>query len=159
MGSEIPLGYMLNRSRRVFKNQMASELREKKIDLSFEQYVILKLLHFNTNLIQQDLADRLQKDKSIIVRHINCLLEHNYVVRVTNQADQRKKNLTLTSDGVAILNQMKVIAADVTNKLLVGVSETELQIFQDVLLKIQENGDAEEDLCILGDQVEKREIS
>ncbi len=159
MGSEIPLGYMLNRSRRVFKNQMASELREKKIDLSFEQYVILKLLHFNTNLIQQDLADRLQKDKSIIVRHINCLLEHNYVVRVTNQADQRKKNLTLTSDGVAILNQMKVIAADVTNKLLVGVSETELQIFQDVLLKIQENGDAEEYLCILGDQVEKREIS
>ena len=152
MGSEIPLGYMLNRSRRVFKNQMASELREKKIDLSFEQYVILKLLHFNTNLIQQDLADRLQKDKSIIVRHINCLLEHNYVVRVTNQADQRKKNLTLTSDGVAILNQMKVIAADVTNKLLVGVSETELQIFQDVLLKIQENGDLEDDLCIVGDK-------
>ncbi|MEI7524273.1 MAG: MarR family transcriptional regulator [Mariniphaga sp.] len=152
MGSEIPLGYMLNRSRRVFKNQMATELREKKIDLSFEQYVILKLLHFNTNLIQQDLADRLQKDKSIIVRHINCLLEHNYVVRVTNQADQRKKNLTLTSDGVAILNQMKVIAADVTNKLLVGVSETELQIFQDVLLKIQENGDLEDDLCIVGDK-------
>ena len=152
MGSEIPLGYMLNRSRRVFKNQMASELREKKIDLSFEQYVILKLLHFNTNLIQQDLADRLQKDKSIIVRHINCLLEHNYVVRVTNQADQRKKNLTLTSDGVAILNQMKVIAADVTNKLLVGVSETELHIFQDVLLKIQENGDLEDDLCIVGDK-------
>ena len=127
-------------------------MREKKIDLSFEQYVILKLLHFNTNLIQQDLADRLQKDKSIIVRHINCLLEHNYVVRVTNQADQRKKNLTLTSDGVAILNQMKVIAADVTNKLLVGVSETELQIFQDVLLKIQENGDLEDDLCIVGDK-------
>ena len=149
MGSEIPLGYILSRSRRVFKNQMSAEFRNKEIDLTFDQYVILKLLHLNSDFIQQDLADRLQKDKSIIVRHINCLLEHNYVVRVINKDDQRKKNLTLTKNGVVILNRMKGIAAEVTKKLLTGVSENELLIFQNVLLKIQENGDAEEDLCIL----------
>ena len=150
MSSEIPLGYMLSRSRRVFKHQMASEFRNRGIDLTFEQYVILKLLDLNADFIQQDLADRLQKDKSIIVRHINCLLEYNYVERLTNTGDKRKKNLTLTPAGIEILNKMKVVAAEVTNKLLSGITENELEIFQHVLLKIQENGDSEEELCIFG---------
>ncbi len=155
MGSEMPLGYLLSRSRRVFKNQMSAEFRNKDIDLTFDQYVILKLLHLNADFIQQDLANRLQKDKSIIVRHINCFLEHNYLVRVTNNIDQRKKNLTLTNSGITILNRMVQIAAEVTKKLLSGVSENELQIFQDVLVKIQQNGDAEEDLYVYSNILKK----
>ncbi len=148
MSSEIPLGYMLSRSRRVFKHQMASEFRNRGIDLTFEQYVILKLLDLNADFIQQDLADLLQKDKSIIVRHINCLLKYHYVVRLTNIEDKRKKNLTLTDAGMEILNRMKEVATEVTNKLISGITENELETFQRVLLKIQENGDSDEELCI-----------
>ena len=150
MGSDIPLGYMLGRSRRVFKNQMAAEFKNKEIDLTFEQFVILKLLNSNAHFIQQDLAELLQKDKSIIVRHINCLLEHQYVVRVTNNGDKRKKNLTLTKPGIDILVQMKEIAAEASKKLLSGIDESELEIFQRVLLKIQENGDLEEETYSCG---------
>ncbi len=152
MGSDIPLGYMLSRSRRVFKHQMMIEFREKEIDLTFEQFVILKLLDSNADLIQQDLADRLQKDKSIIVRHINCLLEHQYVVRLTNKGDKRKKNLTLTNTGIDILNRMKIVAVEVTKKLLSGVTDNELETFQHVLLRIQENGDIEEEINNYGDK-------
>ena len=152
MGSGIPLGYILSRSRRVFKHQMEVEFRNKEIELTFEQYVILKLLDLNADFIQQDLADRLQKDKSIIVRHINCLLEYHYVVRLTNNGDKRKKNLSLTESGTDILNRMIEVAAEVTNKLLSGVTESELEIFQRVLEKIQENGEAEEELFICGDK-------
>ena len=152
MGSGIPLGYILSRSRRVFKHQMEAEFRNKEIELTFEQYVILKLLDLNADFIQQDLADRLQKDKSIIVRHINCLLEHRYVVRLTNNGDKRKKNLSLTESGIDILNRMIEVAGDVTNKLLSGVTESELETFQQVLEKIQENGDAEDELFICGDK-------
>ncbi len=146
MGSDIPIGYMLSRCRRVFKHQISSEFRNSSIDLTFEQYVILKLLNSNIGFIQQDLADWLHKDKSIIVRHINCLLERKYVIRITNSGDRRKKNLTLTETGVSILNRMKGLAAEVTNKLLFGVSENEFEIFQRVLLRIQENGHVEEEL-------------
>ena len=146
MGSGIPLGYMLSRSRRVFKHQMAAEFRNKEIGLSFEQFVILKLLNSNAEFIQQDLADLLQKDKSIIVRHINCLLDHQFVVRLTNKEDKRKKNLTLTNKGIEILNRMNELAVEVSNKLLSGVTESEIEIFKHVLTKIQENGDTEEEI-------------
>jgi DNA-binding MarR family transcriptional regulator len=141
-----PPGYMLARSLQVFKNQMISEFREKKIELSFEQFVILHTMNSNCNLIQQDLANYLQKDKSIIVRQIDCLLENKYVVRHTNEADKRKRNLILTENGLELLNKMKEIALEVSNKLLSGVTENELETFRHVLMKIQENGNLEEEL-------------
>ena len=141
-----PPGYMLARSLQVFKNQMISEFREKKIELSFEQFVILHTMNSNCNLIQQDLANYLQKDKSIIVRQIDCLLENKYVVRQTNEKDKRKRNLILTETGLEILNKMKEIALEVSNKLLSGVTENELETFRKVLKKIQENGKLEEEL-------------
>jgi len=136
---------MLGQSLRVFKNQMLSEFKEKEIELSIEQFVILSLLNSNCELIQRDLASQLQKDKSIIVRQINCLLENQYVVRMTNKDDKRVKNLILTKKGFERLNQMKEIASEVSNKLLTGISENELEVFQNVLLKIRENAGVEDD--------------
>lgn len=145
-----PLGYLLGRSLRVFRNQLVFEFKEKEIELTFDQFVILHLLNSNCDLIQRDLASQLQKDKSIIVRQINCLLENQYVVRITNKKDKRIKNLILTKKGFEILNRMKQIAAELSKKLLTGVTETDLEIFRNVLAKIQENGGAEEELLNCG---------
>ena len=145
MESRKPLGYMLGQSLRVFKSQMVSEFKKKEIELSFEQFVILHMLNSNCDLIQRDIATQLQKDKSIIVRQINGLLEKQYVVQRINKNDKRIKNLILTVSGFEILNQAKAIADELSEKLLTGIPETDLEIFRGVLLKIQENGGVEEE--------------
>ena len=122
---------------------MVTEFRENKIELSFEQFVLMQMLNSDCTLIQQDVANQLQKDKSIIVRQINGLLELQYVVRITNKDDKRKKNLNITKSGMDILNQMKEIAFRVSKKLLSGVTENEMDTFQHVLMKIQQNGSSE----------------
>ncbi len=140
-----PLGYLLGRSLKVFKNQLVFEFKEKQIELTFEQFVILHMLNSNCGLIQQDLANQMQKDKSIIVRQINALLEGQYVISKTNKEDKRKKNLILSQKGIEILTQMKEISSEVSNKLLLGISENELEIFRIVLSKIQANGGFKEE--------------
>jgi DNA-binding MarR family transcriptional regulator len=101
---------------------------------------MMQMMNSDCTLIQQDVANQLQKDKSIIVRQINVLLELEYIVRQTNHEDKRKKNLMLTSSGIEILSRMKIIASEVTDKLLSGATQKELDFFQQVLIKIQENG-------------------
>ena len=150
MESGKPLGYLLGRSLRIFKNQMVSEFRKMDIELSFDHFVILHLLNSDCQLIQRDLASHLQKDKSIIVRQIDGLLENQFVVRLTNKEDKRKKNLILTKKGFDILNQMKDIASEVSGKLLTDVSPDDFVVFQKVLMKIQENGESEDDFFICG---------
>lgn len=145
MGIDKPLGYLLGLSLRVYKNQMVSECRKQGIELTFEQFVILNMLGSNCSVIQQDLANQFQKDKSVIVRQINGLLDKQLVGRLTNCDDKRKKNLTLTRKGLTILNEMKLIASELSGKLLAGITDHELEVFQNVLNKIQENGCAEEE--------------
>ncbi len=143
MESDKPLGYFLAKGHRIFKIQMVSRLKEQGIELTFDQFVILQILNSNSNIIQQDLANYMQKDKSIIVRQVEGLLEKQLVTKVTNKEDNRKKNLILTRQGTTALNQMQQVGSEVTKKLLSGISETDLEIFRNVLNRIQENGEAD----------------
>ena len=143
MESNKQLGYLLNKSLRIFRSQLVAELRKEGIDLSFEQYVMIRMLESNCDMIQQDLADILQKDKSIIVRQINALLDDQIIDRVTNAEDKRKKNLTLTNKGQELSNQLTSISTDLSEKLLSGISESDYTTFKKVILKIQENGTIE----------------
>lgn len=147
MNLERPLGYLLGRSFRVFKMQLVDEFKQHGIELTFEQFVMLHLLLNDGSLIQRDLATHMQKDKSIIVRQFNYLLENDYVVSHVHQVDRRKKSLILTEKGLNILTQMKELATEVSDKLLNGVTDEELLIFQGVLMKIQANGGEIEECC------------
>lgn len=134
------LGYMLGQAMRVYKIQVLSELKIQELELTFEQHVILHMLNSGSDLIQQDIANQLQRDKSIIVRQVNGLLDKQYVVQLTNKKDKRKKNLILTKKGYDILTLTRAISDRVSDKLLAGIDDHELQIFQNVLTKIRENG-------------------
>jgi len=140
-----PLGYLLGRSLRVFKGQVAEEVKSMDFELSLEQYVILYMINSSCDLIQQDLANHLQKDKSLIVRQIDGLIEKQYLVRLTNKEDKRKKNLILTPAGLKMMNQMTELVMMVSRKLLSGVSDSDYATFRSVLNKIQENGGSVED--------------
>jgi len=106
---------------------------------------MLRLIDSNKELIQQDIANHLQKDKSLIVRQMNGLIEKKYVVRQTNREDKRKKNLILTQKGTEMMNQITELAFEVSNQLLAGVDENDNKAFRRVLNQIQENGGSSEE--------------
>ncbi len=140
-----PLGYILGLSLRVFLNQVAMEFRNRNIELTFEQFVMLRLINSNSDLIQQDIANHLQKDKSLVVRQMNGLIDKKFVVRQINREDKRKKNLILTPKGTEMMNQITGLALDVSDRLLAGVDQSDYEAFRRVLNKVQENGGSSED--------------
>lgn len=140
MQSEKPLGYILGQTAHVFKNKVIEKFKENKIGISFDHFIILHHLSLEEDLTQQDLANYLQKDKSIILRQINTLLNNRYVVRLPDKVDRRKKNLILTKKGVELLAFAKELGKTISDELLKGISQEEFDIFQKVMDKIQENG-------------------
>ncbi len=147
MDLEKPLGYLLCRARRVYKNKLMIQYKERKIDLSLNQFIILQQLGLNKEMTQQELADYLKKDKSIILRQIHSLVDRKYILRLHNEKDKRKKILTITSEGQNILKLSLEIAQSVSRELLTGVSPEEQEIFRNVIEKIQKNGGFEENMC------------
>lgn len=141
-----PLGYILGRPLRVFLNQLAIEFRNKEIELTFEQFVMLRMIDLNSQLIQQDIAHHLKKDKSLVVRQMNGLIDKEYVVRLPNEDDKRKKNLMLTPKGTEMMNRITELSFEVSNKLLLGIEVEDYNAFRRVLNKIQENGGSADEL-------------
>ena len=146
MKEDRSLGYFLGRTLRIFLNEATIEFKNKNIDLTFEQYLMLKIIDSDASIIQQDIARQLKKDKSIVVRQLDNLMEKEYVVRVSNSSDKRKKNLVLTSDGKEIMNRISQLNFKISHKLIEGVSETDYNSFLFVLDKICENAGPDDDL-------------
>jgi DNA-binding MarR family transcriptional regulator len=147
MNLETPLGYLLCRARRAYKNKLMMRYKENNIELSLDQFIILHQVGLNEEVTQQELADYLQKDKSIVLRQISALIDKEYVIRFYDKKDKRKKNLLITSEGYKVLEISREVAKSVSGELLSGVRPQELHVFEVVMNKIQKNGGFEVGVC------------
>ncbi len=141
------MGYLLGITISAFRSRLASLFKEHKIDLSFEHFVLLHQLNAHKDMTQQELANHLQKDKSIILRQINILHEKQYVTRLTDKNDMRKKNLILTKKGFDILTTAKGLAMTLSDEVLNKVTKSDLLAFQRVLETIQINCGVDIGVC------------
>lgn len=147
MSLEKPLGYLLCQSRWVYKNKITSRFKENLIDLSLDEFILLIRIQQNNDVTQQELADHLQKDKSIVLRQINVLIEKEYIIRSVDKNDKRKKNLILTAKGFQVLELSKKVSKQVSNELLAGTSREERIIFERVVETIRANAGIEDENC------------
>lgn len=129
---------------KVFKNLIAKKLREHTIELSFEQFITLLFISLEETPTQQNIANQLQKDKSIILRHIQVLTQKGYVLKVVNKEDRRVKRLVLTPKGSGMVALLKKIEREVEKQVTAGIPKEDLINFTRVMSKMQANGFEEE---------------
>lgn len=123
MRTDKPIGYLLIETLKVYRDLISISLKKKHIDISFEQYVVLKLLSLEEDPIQQDLAKQLNKDKSIILRQTNALIKKNFVFRTVDQEDQRRKKLLLTPQGQETISRIKIMEQQTEEIMLKGINK------------------------------------
>lgn len=130
---------MLGQTMKLVKYKLMAKFKENDLDLSMEHFTILVFINEKDLLTQQDLANHFMRDKSIVLRQVNTLIDMGYVVRSTDEDDKRKKNLILTDKGNKLLLFSKELSHQVSEELLDGISEEELEHFEHVISKIQQN--------------------
>lgn len=115
---------------------MQQRFRNHQLNLTIEQFFVLNILDNGEGLILQDLADILGRDKSAVLRHINGLEEHYYVVRSKDPEDKRRKILLVTKTGAAILKEAKELAEQVNDELTSHIAADKLDEYKDNIDKI-----------------------
>ena len=130
---------MLGQTMKLVKYKLMAKFKENDLDLSMEHFTILVFINEKDLLTQQDLANHFMRDKSIVLRQVNSLIDMGFVVRSTDEDDKRKKNLILTDKGNKLVQFSKELSRRVSEELLDGISEEELKHFEHVISKIQQN--------------------
>jgi MarR family transcriptional regulator, transcriptional regulator for hemolysin len=126
---------MMHEMFRVLKKR-TGEIAE--IKLTIEQFGLLHAINMkNVDVIQQDMADIMGKDKSAIYRVIDSLEEKELVRRVVDKNDRRKNFLMVTKKGEAVIEQYLEIEYKLINELEEGLSETDIETFYRVVNNIK----------------------
>jgi MarR family transcriptional regulator, transcriptional regulator for hemolysin len=129
------VGRMMHEMFRVLKKR-TGEIAETK--LTIEQFGLLHAINMkNEDVIQQDMADIMGKDKSSIYRVIDSLEEKELVRRVVDKNDRRKNFLMVTKKGEAIIEQYLEIEFKLIEELKEGLSESDIDTFYNVVNHIK----------------------
>ncbi|MEZ4901918.1 MAG: MarR family transcriptional regulator [Spirosomataceae bacterium] len=135
------LQFIFGSTIRALHKRTQLEFEKHNIAISPEQNFILKFLDSNQETIQAELAEKMQVDKSGIMRHIDQLEKKGFVKRVNDINDRRKKYLVLTEAGIQELEKSKMIIQQLGISALKNISDAELIIFKQVLNKLKENAE------------------
>ncbi len=138
MNNSKQLTYLLGNTFGMVRYQLTARFKENNISLSMDHYIILTLIERDENITQQIIADHFNRDKSSILRQMNCLLDRRYVARIQDADDKRKKILMLTKVGYDALENARKVARKLSDELLDGVSEEEFETFIKVIMNIRE---------------------
>ncbi|MFT3739002.1 MAG: hypothetical protein QM786_09605 [Breznakibacter sp.] len=135
-----PLGPTLGPLRWAISNPIKARLKQKGINLPFDQLIVLKMLRLATcEVVQQDVAEQLGKDKSVIMRMVDALEKDDFLKRIVDCNDRRRNQLTLTELGNKLMDQYDEIEMEISMELLEGLSDSDIDTFYKVIdhMKVQ----------------------
>lgn len=109
------------------------------VDISKEQFIVLKYLHEKDGRIQNDLAFITNRSKTALTRLINTMEKKGLLYRSASSTDMRVNHIYLTDLGRETWEKSHPLILKITNELQKGISEEELLVTKNVLKQIQQN--------------------
>jgi DNA-binding MarR family transcriptional regulator len=131
--------FQIDKTSKMSKNYSQNEFDKLGLDITVDQWILLKIVHENKGLSQKDLAILSHRDPASITRTIDLLEEKCLVVRKPIDGNRRRYSLDLSNEGeVFIHTNMPLINKHRKNSIK-GLSNKEIEQLNTLLKKIQEN--------------------
>lgn len=121
---------------RICKRQI---FREKKFDITPEQFEVLAILAEEDGLYQRQIATIVLKDRPNITRIINILEAGGYVKRVDDINKRKVSKVFITKHGREIYEKIQPAIYEMRNEINVGIERKDIEICLEVLGKFQAN--------------------
>ncbi|WP_378178718.1 MarR family winged helix-turn-helix transcriptional regulator [Aquimarina sp. SS2-1] len=110
---------------------------EHGLDLSKEQWSVLKRLKVNDGQPQNDLAFITHRDKTSMTRLVNTMESKNLVVRKSDENDRRVNRIFLTDYGKEVIEKVIPIMYNLIPAVQESLSDEEIENLINALKKIK----------------------
>ncbi|MHC1682755.1 MAG: MarR family winged helix-turn-helix transcriptional regulator [Clostridiaceae bacterium] len=137
MSYDRTIGAFTNLTNRNIAKYLTSHLEEYNITL--EQWGVLVRLCEENGLTQKELSQRVSKDQPTLTRILDLMVKKEMVKRAANEKDRRAFNIYITDKGRELKEKLFPIIESLFEKILVDISQEDLEIYLKVLSKINEN--------------------
>ena len=114
-------------------------MKSHGINLSKEQFIVLKHLDEKDGRIQNDLAFITNRSKTALTRLIQTMEKKGYVSRSVSEKDMRVNHVYLTALGREIWEKSYPFFLETIQELQKGISKEDLENTKNVMKQIQNN--------------------
>lgn len=144
------IGFKLSRLPRLWRAILDERLAP--LGLTQTRWVTLyHLWHMGDGQAQCDLARAIGVEAPSLVRTLDQLTDQGLIERQPCQDDRRTKRIFLTAAATPLLERIDAITAEARQEMLSGLSDTELELLDDLLTRIERNGQRLQTRHTLGD--------
>lgn len=139
----LPLGMIVGRMmHEMFRVIKKRNSEQAEIKITIEQFGLLHAINMNIDeVIQQDIANVMGKDKSSILRIIDSLEEKELVRRVVDANDRRKNYLKVTKKGEKVIKHYLKIEFELIDELQQGLTSSDMNTFYKVVNQMKSNAE------------------
>ena len=137
------LGHLATQFSKAALRRINQDLQAAGHPITSEQWTALVHIWNQGGLTQQELGERLLKDKTNIARLAASLERLGYIRRQPGQTDRREKTLRLTELGQAAMPGIASLVQRMLADAYAGIDEHELALCRRVLARARQNLDAE----------------
>ncbi|PLT33441.1 MarR family winged helix-turn-helix transcriptional regulator [Bacillus sp. V5-8f] len=109
------------------------------LNLAPEQNLIMLLLWEQDGLSQNEIAEKLSKDKTNIARMVFNLEKKGFIRRDISQTDRRSLTVFLTDEGHELGKKVIPITEEFNRTVCNGITEEELKTVREILGKMRQN--------------------
>ena len=131
--------FLLERTVRQFRKFSKEKLGERGIEISSEQWVILKRVNEQEGINQKEMANLTYKDPASVTRMVDLMAKKGWIERQPIVGDRRAYGLYLTKEGKSFVKKMVPAAQELRAMGLENISQKELENLKKTLNKIYEN--------------------
>lgn len=122
-----------------FKKYAHEQLLKGGIDISSDQWVVLKRISEQEGIKQKELAELAYKDPASITRILDILERKGWIERRKAEGDRRAYGIYSTKAGKVLVEQALPIAQAIRMQGLTGISQEEAGLLKMLLEKIRNN--------------------
>jgi len=133
------IGFALYRTSLAMRQLMQKEFNARGYNITTEQWSVMNRVMKENSLSQNEIAERLHKQKPNVSRIIEELEKNKLVIRKISEGDKRKYKVFLTDKGINLTAELRIIVREVREKACEGISQEELSATANILNTMYNN--------------------
>ena len=132
-------GFVIERTAKRMKQSYQKMLRDAEIDITVDQWILLKTIYKNDGSSQYEIAASTFKDAPTVTRILDLLCNKELIERVADPSDRRKYNIKITKKGNQQVQEILPVVKSFRAKSWNGLSKKQLSDMTELLNIVFDN--------------------
>jgi MarR family transcriptional regulator, transcriptional regulator for hemolysin len=131
--------FVIDQTSKIAKQHSQRAFDRAGIDLTVDQWVLLKVINEKEFLSQNELAKESHRDPASITRTLDLLQKKGLIIREAIADNRRQYDVKLTEAGRLFVAQHMPLISELRSNSMAGFTDSEVQQLLSMLRRIQQN--------------------